>query len=157
MSKNHEDKLLSCPSQSSQQGNTTAGSEVFQIPRPVHHSSGFKPTLSSLFTSNPMSESSDNGCSFTFPVSVASNSFPEPPPTPTVTKSQSVSRMSSNSEGSIPSFSFGSSTVDNGLVFSFGSIASSTLTETAIPGFKFGSNENRRLSFKSLSRDAICY
>nr|XP_010907298.1 uncharacterized protein LOC105033984 [Elaeis guineensis] len=157
MSKNHEDKLLSSPSQSSQQGNTTAGSEVFQIPRPVHHSSGFKPALSSLFTTNPTSESSDIGCSFTFPVSVASNSFSEPPPTPTITKSQAVSRMSRNSEGSVPSFSFGSSTVDSGLVFSFGSIASSTLTETATPGFKFGSNENRRLSFKSLSSDAICY
>ncbi|XP_008792016.2 uncharacterized protein LOC103708737 isoform X2 [Phoenix dactylifera] len=157
MSKIHEDKLLSCPSQSSEQGNTTAGSEVFQIPGPVRHSSGFKPTLSSLFTTNPTSKSSDNGCSFAFPVSVTSNSSSEPPPTPTITKSQTVSRMSSNSEGSIPSFSFGSSTVDGGLVFSFGSIASSTLTETASPEFKFGSNENSRLSFKSLSRDAICY
>ncbi|CAD5187997.1 unnamed protein product [Musa acuminata subsp. malaccensis] len=98
-------------------------------------------------------EKTSEGFAFTFPVSTPINAPSQAPPTPTMTSSPAVCRMLSNTEDTIPSFTFSSPRADNGLVFSFGSISSPTLTDTTTLQFKFGSEKQRNLSFSSTSKD----
>ncbi|CAL9061242.1 unnamed protein product [Musa banksii] len=100
-------------------------------------------------------EKTSEGFAFTFPVSTPINAPSQAPPTPTMTSSPSVCRMLSNTEDTIPSFTFSSPRADNGLVFSFGSISSPTLTDTTTLQFKFGSEKQRNLSFSSTSKDTF--
>ncbi|XP_065047603.1 uncharacterized protein LOC135678579 [Musa acuminata AAA Group] len=100
-------------------------------------------------------EKTSEGFAFTFPVSTPINAPSQAPPTPTMTSSPAVCRMLSNTEDTIPSFTFSSPRADNGLVFSFGSISSRTLTDTTTLQFKFGSEKQRNLSFSSTSKDTF--
>lgn len=100
-------------------------------------------------------EKTSEGFAFTFPVSTPINAPSQAPPTPTMTSSPAVCRMLSNTEDTIPSFTFSSPRADNGLVFSFGSISSPTLTDTTTLQFKFGSEKQRNLSFSSTSKDTF--
>ncbi|THU61031.1 hypothetical protein C4D60_Mb07t18990 [Musa balbisiana] len=100
-------------------------------------------------------EKTSEGFVFTFPVSTPINAPSQSPPTPTMTSSPAVCRMLSNTEDTIPSFTFSSPRADNGLVFSFGSISSLTSTDTTTLQFKFGSEKQRNLSFSSTSKDTF--
>ncbi|CAL9195456.1 unnamed protein product [Musa hybrid cultivar] len=100
-------------------------------------------------------EKTSEGFVFTFPVSTPINAPSQAPPTPTMTSLPAVCRMLSNTEDTIPSFTFSSPRADNGLVFSFGSISSPTLTDTTTLQFKFGSEKQRNLSFSSTSKDTF--
>ncbi|URE15441.1 hypothetical protein MUK42_11218 [Musa troglodytarum] len=100
-------------------------------------------------------EKNSEGSVFTFPVSTPINAPSQAPPTPTMTSSPAVCRMLSNNEDTIPSFTFSSPRADNGLVFSYGSISSPTMTDTQTLQFKFGSEKQQNLSFSSTSKDTF--
>uniref|UniRef100_A0A6V7QPQ0 Nuclear pore complex protein NUP1 n=1 Tax=Ananas comosus var. bracteatus TaxID=296719 RepID=A0A6V7QPQ0_ANACO len=146
--------------------NGDAASRAFQISSNSLPLSAPKSEVSSLMNTNSKpsgsgSNNSESGFSFTFPVALAySDALMEPPPTPTLTSQASLGRMPSNSEGDIPTFTFGSSAsasaFGGSLVFSFGTVRDATIADTATPIFKFGSDE-MRLSFSLVGKIAICF
>ncbi|XXG55925.1 hypothetical protein AAC387_Pa03g3475 [Persea americana] len=129
---------------------SAAFSDVFQIPKPQSLSSGNKPALTSISITKPNGRCAfppDNGSGFTFPVSSASVSVSEPP-TPTMI-SPFGSKITLPKEGTAaPSFTFGSSNVSKGPVLSFPSTSSSSVVDTSIPKFNFGSEKKASVSFR---------
>ncbi|EXC04106.1 hypothetical protein L484_012343 [Morus notabilis] len=122
--------------------------------------SGTKPVLSSISINKPDSKwtfSSDQGSGFTFPVSTSSEVLSEPP-TPSIVPSFLVSGQHQPKDGvAVPSYTFGSSKSSSALVFSFPSTSSSAIqNDSSDIKFSFGSDKPR-LSFSSITKDAICY
>ncbi|KAK9149629.1 hypothetical protein Scep_008386 [Stephania cephalantha] len=121
---------------------------------------GNKPSLPSIFVAKHGSKAAvplDNGSfCFSFPVAASSGALSEPP-TPSIMPSSSSGSLPRPQENATaPSYSFGSKTSDR-LTFAFPSISSSAPIDTSTPVFTFGSNENARISFRSVGKDAICY
>lgn len=132
------------------------------------HTFGNKPPLAniSITKSNPSYKaSSDNGFGFTFPVSASTGPLFEPPPTPSILPSfstiglprpqehKSVPSNNCNLKGGL-SYSFGSRTARERLVFSFPS-TSTFPSDSSTPRFTFGSDKGR-ISFRAVSEDAVC-
>lgn len=126
--------------------------------KPSAHTFGNKPDLPdiSITKSNLSCKASvDNGYTFTFPVP-SSSGTPFEPPTPSILPSFSATAlpMPSNNytlDGEL-SYSFGSKTSREALVFSFTSTPSS---DCSMPKFTFGSGEGR-ISFSSVNENAVC-
>ncbi|XP_072983608.1 uncharacterized protein [Typha latifolia] len=134
--------------------NSKTGSEVSHLSNSFPHS-GCKLVSTSISSSKP-SEIITSSFSFTFPIPVASNALTEPP-TPTIISQPAANNMASSSDEDIPTFNFGSSRSGSRLVFSFGSVSNSLITDMTTPKFKFGSDEKRSLSFSLVGHDATCY
>ncbi|XP_008443984.1 nuclear pore complex protein NUP1 isoform X2 [Cucumis melo] len=126
---------------------------------------GGKPVFPSITINKPESKwafSSDSGSAFTFPVSGASSGMLSEPPTPSIFPSTTTSLGGSQPlllkpEAPVPSYSFGSKKSSPSLVFSFPSTNNDTIcTEASNIKFSFGSNDNTRLSFSSVGKDAVC-
>ncbi|CAD6339060.1 unnamed protein product [Miscanthus lutarioriparius] len=105
--------------------------------------------LKSNLTPTSVAEVLDNkntskGFSFTFPIPKAPSSLLEPPPTPTMA---SPPRTLPITNEDIPTFTFGSPSTANKLVFSFNSTSSSLGAGATDPTFKFGSDNKRELVF----------
>ncbi|KAL5975863.1 hypothetical protein ACLOJK_020191 [Asimina triloba] len=132
----------------------TAGLGPLQLQKHQSHSSGKKPSLSSISVSKPNGKTSDNGPGFAFPVSHTFAVSSEPP-TPSIFPS--FGGKTPQSEGTaVPSFKFGSSSTARGSVFSFASSGTAIVDASSIPDFKFGSDQ-KRVSFSVTGKDAICY
>ncbi|GLT53861.1 hypothetical protein SLA2020_271000 [Shorea laevis] len=121
-------------------------------------SSATKPVLSSISISKPESRwpfTSDTSSGFTFPVS----SSGVEPPTPTIVPSFSAGGLQQPKEGpAAPKYNFGLKRSTPALVFSFPSTSSANIQEDALGiKFSFGSDKNKRLSFSSFEKDAVCY
>ncbi|KAI4344141.1 hypothetical protein L6164_011407 [Bauhinia variegata] len=131
---------------------------VDQKEKPVSESSLSKPVLPSISINKPESRwtfASDNS-GFTFPVSASSSAFSEPP-TPSVIPSFLSGDQNQSKGSSEPSYTFGLKKSSSALVFSFPSTSSTTvLNDAGDINFRFGSNENARLSFSSFGDNAVC-
>ncbi|XP_042462628.1 flocculation protein FLO11-like isoform X2 [Zingiber officinale] len=97
--------------------------------------------------STPALTSSPADVAFKVPVSSSTslNASPEPPAIPGSTAL--VPTIPTSIPNNIPSFSFRSPSHDSGLNFSFATTSNPTVTDTPEPQFKFGSEEQRSLTF----------
>ncbi|XP_068653320.1 uncharacterized protein [Aristolochia californica] len=128
-------------------------SVALQMQRPFSFSK--RPTLTSISVvkrDGMQTVSSDSACGFTFPVSSAfGGATIFEPPTPTIVPVFSASKPSqAKEESAIPSFSFASSSKKS-LNFSLVSTLSSSVLDTSVPKFSFGSENNKgKVSFSAV-------
>ncbi|XP_042457308.1 flocculation protein FLO11-like [Zingiber officinale] len=107
--------------------------------------------------STPALTSSPADVAFKVPVSSSTslNASPEPPAIPGSTAL--VPTIPTSIPNNIPSFSFRSPSRDSGLNFSFATTSNPTVTDTPEPQFKFGSEEQRSLTFWFRSTESELY
>ncbi|EYU34995.1 hypothetical protein MIMGU_mgv1a009613mg [Erythranthe guttata] len=117
-----------------------------------------KPLLKSISVNKAFLQSvpSENGPSFTFPVSASAGGGFAEPPTPSITPSSS--QPIGGAGPTVPSYTFATEKSTPRLVFSFPSTSNaSAQNDGSDIKFNFGSDKKTRLSFSSFGKDEICY
>ncbi|XP_042398412.1 uncharacterized protein LOC121988806 isoform X5 [Zingiber officinale] len=113
---------------------------------------------SSKTPSMPVLTSSSTDVSFKFPVSSSTSLIAslEPPAMPAST-SPAMSTMPTSAANNMPSFIFSSPCPNSGLNFSLATTSNPTVTDTPEPQFKFGSGDQRSLSFWFRNTESALY
>ncbi|KAG6501211.1 hypothetical protein ZIOFF_041086 [Zingiber officinale] len=113
---------------------------------------------SSKTPSMPVLTSSSTYVPFKFPVSSSTSLIAslEPPAMPAST-SPAMSTMPTSAANNMPSFIFSSPCPNSGLNFSLATTSNPTVTDTPEPQFKFGSGDQRSLSFWFRNTESALY